>query len=88
MKTNVIMKIAIVFMAAFGAYAFSGNNANEQLTFKRSDTCQDIIAECSNQLEGETCMIFINNTSIPVLDLDCYTEIKHDSKVPVQWAPL
>lgn len=83
MKTNVIMKIAVVFLAAFGAYAFSGNNANEQ-TYKRSDTCQNITAEC-NPTGTANCMIQIGRDKFSVLDTDCALEIKHINSDPVQW---
>ena len=85
MKIQAFLKFAVVAMAAYGAYAFSGNNANEQLTFKRSDTCQNITAECSEKSDGEACMILVDKKPIPVLGLDCYTEIKHDSNQPVYW---
>jgi len=84
MKTNVLMKIALVFMAAFGAYAFSADTSSQNM-FTRSDTCQNITAECSNQLNGETCMIQVEGNVIPVLDTDCSLEVKHINSQPVNW---
>lgn len=83
MKTNVVMKIAVVFMAAFGAYAFSGS-ANSQNIFTRSDTCENITAECSTM--GEVyCQISVNNKLLPVFDLGCTEPIKHIDSAPVSW---
>lgn len=90
MKTQLILKIAVVAMAALGAYAFSGNNANEQLTFKRSDTCQNITAACSNQNEGPKCMIEVIESGQPieVYDTLCEKVIRHSNSLPVIWTPV
>lgn len=83
MKANSILKIVVVAMAAFSAYAFNGNNANE-LTYKRSDNCQNITAACDPS-GLVTCMIEINGINLPVFDTECKPEIKHINSDSVQW---
>jgi len=85
MKTKSILKIAVVATAALAANAFNGNSANE-LTYKRSDTCQNIIAACDPS-GSVTCMIEINGVDFPVFDTECKPEIKHLDLEPVQWSP-
>jgi len=89
MKTNVLMKIAVVFMAAFGAYAFSGSNANELRPFKIKEggMCTNILAGCSDSGDY-TCTILVLDTPIPVYDLDCNKVVRHSSPNYAQWAPI
>lgn len=87
MKTNVLMKIAVVFMAAFGAYAFNGNNASNQMTFKRSDNCQDVKVGCT--ITGNYfCKVKLleNGNVVDVWDLNCAKVIYHndESAIPEQ----
>ena len=81
MKTNVIMKIAVVFMAAFGAYAFSGNaNEIDQFSYKDSGICTAVTVLCSN--EGNyTCRVKLqaNSNIVDVWDLQCMQLIKHNT---------
>ena len=80
MKANILMKIAVVFMAAFGAYAFSGNNENELKPFsiKEGGICTNILAACSENSQGPICMVFYNDKSTEVLDLSCIQPVRHD----------
>jgi len=83
MKANILMKIAVVFMAAFGAYAFSGNDKSS--TFKRSDTCTNIEANCSNS-GNFLCKVLVENDQlISVMDFYCELPIKHFEEKPVLW---
>lgn len=84
MKTNVLVKFAVVAMAAFGAYAFSGSAKQPQL-FKRSDTCENISVPCSR--EGiYTCRIELKNKAVvAILDTDCMEVIKHSEDRIFQW---
>lgn len=83
MKTNVFAKLAVVAMAAFGAFAFNGNS-NKEAAFKRGDTCEDIYAECD--LNGDfNCFIEVNNQAVPIMDLQCESQLKHSGEEPVSW---
>lgn len=90
MKTNVLMKIAVVFMAAFGAYAFSGNTSSQQSPFTEvyyldeNDVCTNILAKCS-KTGNESCMILINDVHTDVFDLTCEQSIKHNKPEYVEW---
>lgn len=90
MKTKSILKIAVVAMAALGAYAFSGNNANELKPFKIKEggVCTNILAGCSNTQDGPICKIVSNNDMLTVYQTDCMIEARHYSETPVQWSPI
>lgn len=84
MKATILMKIAVVFMAAFGAYAFSADTSSQNM-FTRSDTCENITAGCND--DGlEACTIQVESSLTPVLDLECDKVIRHISKQPVNWS--
>ncbi|HLS10868.1 MAG TPA: hypothetical protein VK050_01775 [Flavobacteriaceae bacterium] len=90
MKTNVVMKIAVVFMAAFGAYAFSGSNAQQtpftDVYYLNSENqCVNIEARCSRLVTGENCQIFVNGKIMPVFDLGCEINVSHNDILPVEW---
>lgn len=82
MKTNVLMKIAVVLMAAFGAYAFSGNtHKNDQFSYKNnSDVCTNITVACSDS-GLYTCRVELvpNSTPVDIWDLECMRVIKHNT---------
>ena len=88
MKINVLMKIAVVFMAAFGAYAFSGSNLNSQQykTFDESlQICTNLVtAECT-EFGNNECRINFNGKVMPLFDLGCTEAIKHNSNELVIW---
>ena len=89
MKATILMKIAVLFMEAFGAYAFSGSNANELRPFKikEGEMCTNILAGCTES-GSYTCRILVLNTPIPVYDLDCNLTVLHESPSHTQWAPI
>jgi len=72
MKTNVIMKIAVVFMAAFGAYAFSGSaNSQEMVYVHEGKICRNIDAPCG-QSGDVLCVITLNSQPTQLWsDLGC-----------------
>lgn len=84
MKANSILKVAVVVMAAIGAYAFSGNNANE-LYIHQDGKCRDITVACD--FDGTyTCSIkTLNNQVFPIwLDTVCEEEALHSSPIPIE----
>jgi len=86
MKANILMKIAVVFMAAFGAYAFSGSMSSQSQfhTYNvNSSKCEDIVtAECK-QSGLYICRINVNNQTMPLYDLACANPILHDDSKPL-----
>ena len=67
MKTQLILKTAVVAMAAFGAYAFGGNSNSEQgFYIHDGDDCVPIMtSECS--LTGSIpCEITIDSKEVDV----------------------
>ena len=87
MKTNVIIKFAVVAMAAFGAYAFSGNNANyfNEYLIREGNVCTDLIEAQCDETGNFTCQILMNNNPITLFDLDCSKAIKHNSSNYAVW---
>lgn len=88
MKVNLILKIAIVAMATFGAYAFNGNNVKNSMelySVKDGDVCTPILADCANS-GNFTCSISRVGVQ-PVYDIQCMQEIKHDTNNLVNWEP-
>jgi len=76
MKTNVLMKIAVVFMAAIGAYAFSGNNANS-FRVNEGEGCRDINVACSTN-GSVLCKVQTNKGEFQVWSgLNCEMPIYH-----------
>ena len=87
MKTNVLMKIAVVFMAAFGAYAFSANSEPlNEFSYKKGEEqiCTMIEAGCS-VVGLYDCKVVINNSIHQILGTNCVEAIKHNSPNPVDW---
>ena len=89
MKTNVLMKIAVVFMAAFGAYAFSGNT-NQQYPLKEyrlneQDECTDLVEARCSENGNYDCMVVKNNQSLTLFDTGCHIITKHINPSPVEW---
>lgn len=79
MKTQLILKTAVVAMAAFGAYAFNGNvSSQSQFSYKDGDDCINVNVACSD-IGGYTCRVELNSNSniVDVWDLECFREIKH-----------
>lgn len=88
MKTQLILKTAVVAMAAFGAYAFSGNNTNSSMQLYSvidGDECTSILADCTDS-GNFTCRISRVGVQ-PVYDIQCMQEIKHDTNNLVNWKP-
>lgn len=84
MKTNVIIKFAVVAMAAFGAYAFSGNTNANDLYINQNSNCTNITADCD--LDGiYTCRVKTPEDQVfPVWgDSGCKIEIKHSDLEPI-----
>lgn len=76
MKTNVIIKFAVVAMAAFGAYAFSGN-AKQQETFyiREGNLCVNHKTSLCKVDGIVPCVITLNSQPTQVWsDLGCTIE--------------
>lgn len=93
MKAKSILKIAVVAMAALGAYAFNGN-VKEQDPFKEvyllkdGGICTNILARCSNNGDFD-CQIEYLGLPMDAFELGCSVHIKH--RVPnthVEWTPI
>jgi len=84
MKTNVLVKFAVVATAAFGAYAFSGS-ANQQQLFTRSDTCENISVPCSDTGDYACRIELKNKAVVAILDTDCMNVIRHSEDRVFQW---
>lgn len=88
MKTQLILKTAVVAIASFGAFAFNGsNNANilKPFSIKNGDDCINILAGCSENMQGPDCEILYNGTPTTVYDLQCTVPVKHDNSSYVEW---
>lgn len=88
MKIQLILKTAVVAMAAFGAFSFSESN-EQNYPFKKfhyddGNNCISIEAKCANE-GAEDCKIIVGNSAEPVLDLICKNSVKHTSTQPVEW---
>lgn len=87
MKTQLILKTAVVAMAAFGAFAFNGNTQQpfKEYKVRLSSSCTDLVeARCSESGSYE-CMIVKNNLLVPLYDTECLSPIKHNSNEDVEW---
>jgi len=78
MKTNFLMKIAVVFMAAFGAYAFSGSANSPTYSYKEGIQCNNVAVNCSNTGTIQ-CRVKLKSTKevMDVWDLDCVEPTFH-----------
>lgn len=88
MKTNVIIKFAVVAMAAFGAYAFNGSNANDLKPFyiNEGGLCTNILAGCSDSGDFN-CKISMQD-SPTIYELGCVRVIQHSTNEVVDWLPI
>lgn len=73
MKTNVFVKLAVVAMAAFGAFAFNGEKQAE-FFIHDGDECEDTVAPCS--VTGDNfCKLEVDSEMVQVWsDLNCSVE--------------
>ncbi|RXJ45386.1 hypothetical protein [Gelidibacter gilvus] len=91
MKTQLILKTAVVAMAAFGAFAFGGTNRQQTPPFTEAyyldseNGCTNIEARCSKLSSGVVCQILVNGKTMPVFDFDCEINLKHNNSSPVEW---
>ncbi|MCK0114940.1 hypothetical protein [Gelidibacter sp. F63206] len=83
MKAQLILKTVVVAMAAFGAYAFSGNTQPNLYSYKDSGVCIDVVVPCTDT-GNNFCKVIIDNSTYDVWDLNCMRFIKHDSPEPIQ----
>lgn len=71
MKTKVFAKLAVVAMAAFGAFAFNGNAAQQSFYVHQGEMCNNVEAPCSPSGD-EQCEITLNAQPTEVWnDLEC-----------------
>lgn len=81
MKTQLILKTAVVAMAAFGAYAFSGNVKTATFAYINDGTCQKITNPCDG-VDLNDCKIMLNNKLFQVWsDLGCQVKERHSVEI-------
>lgn len=84
MKTNVLVKFAVVAMAAFGAYAFNGNASSQQPTFIHDgNQCMNIGYACDYGGDFDCVITTKKGDTDAWLDTTCLVVAKHSSETPV-----
>lgn len=89
MKIQLILKTAIVAMAAFGAYAFGGNG-NQQDPFKQyrlneQGDCTDLVEARCSETGTNNCKIVKSGQPLTLFDIECLQSIKHRNEETVDW---
>lgn len=88
MKTQLILKTAVVAMAAFGAFAFSGSENTSFEQFYRYDGgCTYLIEAMCNTSGTQSCLILVDQEVEPVYDLEC-APATHVNSNPVSWTKV
>ena len=83
MKTQLILKTAVVAMAAFGAYAFSGSKNANSFRVLDGEDCRDLIVNCSDTGDQMCKVLTLKGEYQVWSDTDCKIPVYHVNSTPL-----